>query len=82
METSPEDLDARMKISITILSNFSRNENSHAVVTFFKKLLAAPSDKIKLTSAHFTIYIKEQLRLDNEKEAMEAFETMKKKYYF
>jgi len=77
VDTVPNDPDARTKISISIMSNFSRNDNSHAVISFFNKLQGLKKDLLQINQAHYAICIKELLKLGDEKTALKHYETMK-----
>jgi len=79
VETTPDDMEARRRISIAIMANFSKNENSHAVLIFFNKLSGLNKDIVTLSQAHYAIAIKEQLKLGEEAAALKNYETMKKK---
>jgi len=78
VQTTPDDIDARTKISIAIMSNFARNENSHSVLLFFTKLLGLDKGILTLSQAHYAIAIKEQLKLGDEAAALKNYESMKK----
>jgi len=78
VQTTPDDVEARRKISIAIMSNFAKNENSHSALIFFNKLLGLNKEIVSLTQAHYAIAIKEQLKLGEEAAALQNYASMKK----
>jgi len=82
VETTPDDIEARRKISISIMANFSKNENSHSVILFFNKLSGLNKEILTLSQAHYAIAIKELLKLGEEGAALKTYEIMKKKWCY
>lgn len=82
LETAPSDLEARLKITVSIMSNFSRNDNSHSVLNFFNRLISLKKDTISLSQAHYALCIKELLKLGDEKGALKNYENMKQSGIF